>query len=334
MGLGAVQVAELNGRAHMQYSSLPLQQIVHITMAKPSELALENAKDNSQLDKKSPEIVDGEEYDEEDDDDYDPLNKPPEENEHSDDSDGEPEPDYSSINTGMSQVRTRTQRYQESGGSLKPKLGTSGLVKNESSGLNVDALFQSLQDGNVNKEWSRYIKEDTPKEEEQPKLLTEESVEQIRIETTYTFAGKLVRESRMVDVNSAEAKAYLNSTSGIMSGKADETGHKLYVTVLRNIPGGEEQVPLRIKLKRPSLIDKFLAGDKKNKLTTLEKSRLDWASFVDKKKIKDDLSLHNKAGYLEKQDFLGRMDAKRDMEYQKAKELDRQRQWQLQQKNT
>lgn len=303
-------------------------------MAKPSEIPLENAKDNSQLDQKSPEIVDGEEYDEDEDDDYDPLKKTPEENEHSDDSDGEPEPDYSAINTGVSQVRTRTQRYQESGGSHKLKLATSGLVKNESSGLNVDALFQSLQDGNVNKEWSRYIKEDTPKEEEQPKLLTEESVEQIRIETTYTFAGKLVRESKMVDVNSAEAKAYLNSTSGIMSGKADETGHKLYVTVLRNIPGGEEQVPLRIKLKRPSLIDKFLAGDKKNKLTTLEKSRLDWASFVDKKKIKDDLSLHNKAGYLEKQDFLGRMDAKRDLEYQKAKELDRQRQWQLQQKNT
>lgn len=302
-------------------------------MAKPTEIGVAAEPKDANVPEKAPEIDDGEEYDEDEDDDYDPSNKPADENEPSDDSDGEPQPDYSAINTGVSQVRTRTQRYQESGPGSKSKLATSGLVKNETSGLNVDALFQSLQDGNVNKEWSKYIKEDTPKAEEQPKSLTEQSVEQIRIETTYTFAGKLVRESKLVDANSAEAKAYLNSTSGLLRDNNGDKGNKSYVTVLRNIPGGDEQVPLRIKLKRPSLIDKFLAGDKKNKLTTLEKSRLDWASFVDKKSLKDDLSLHNKAGYLEKQDFLGRMDAKRDLEYQRAKELDRQRQWQLQQKS-
>lgn len=304
-------------------------------MAKSSELSLETAPATSQVDEKAPEInEDEDDYDEDEDEDYDPSKKTVDEQEPSDESDNEPEPDYSSINTGVSQVRTRTQHYQESGTGGRTKVATSGLVKDESSGLNVDALFKSLQRGDVNKEWSKYIKEDTPKKEKPKMSLTEAPSEMVRIETTYTFAGKLVRESKLVDANSAEAKAYLNSLSGLVSKSSKEGVPKSYVTVIRKLPGSDEQVPLRIKLKRPSLIDKFLAGDKKNKLTTLEKSRLDWASFVDKKRLKDDLSLHNKAGYLEKQDFLGRMDAKRDLEYQKAKELDRQRQWQLQQKST
>lgn len=277
---------------------------------------------------------DEDDYLEEEDEDYDPSKKLPDDQDQSEESDNEPEPDYSAINSGVSQVRTRTQRYQESGGTTRPKTTVGGLVKAETNGLNVDALFESLQSCSVNEEWRKYIKEDTPKKEEPKMSLTEAAAEMIRIETTYTFAGKLVRESKMVDANSAEAKAFLNSTSGLMQDSGDKGAHKSYVTVFRTVSGSEEPVPLRIKLKRPSLIDKFLAGDKKNKLTTLEKSRLDWASFVDKKRLKDDLSLHNKAGYLEKQDFLGRMDAKRDMEYQKAKELDRQRQWQLQQKST
>lgn len=286
----------------------------------PPELPAESRKSDDEDD-----------YLEEEDEDYDPSKKQPEDQDQSEESDNEPEPDYSAINTGISQVRTRTQRYQESGGSKRSKTAVGGLVGPEHSGLNVDALFESLQSGSVNEEWRKYIKEDTPKHEEPKMTLTEAAAEMVRIETTYTFAGKLVRESKMVDANSAEAKAYLNSTSGLMR---DSGNKSAYVTVIRKIAGSEETVPLRIKLKRPSLIDKFLAGDKKNKLTTLEKSRLDWASFVDKKRLKDDLSLHNKAGYLEKQDFLGRMDAKRDLEYQRAKELDRQRQWQLQQKPT
>lgn len=275
-----------------------------------------------------------EDYDEEEDEDYDPTQKAVDEQPPSDDSDGEPEPDYSSINSGVSQVRTRTQRYQDSGPGGRAKTSASGLVKSETNGLNVDELFKSLREGGVNKEWAKYIKEDTPQKEQPQMTLTEESTAMVRIETTYTFAGKLVRESKMVDANSAEAKAYLNSTSGIVNEKSDNGFPKSSITVMRKMPGSEELVPLRIKLKRPSLIDKFLGGDKKHKLTTLEKSRLDWASFVDEKRLKDDLSLHNKAGYLEKQDFLGRMDAKRDLEYQKAKDLDRQRQWQLQQKST
>ena len=46
----------------------------------------------------------------------------------------------------------------------------------------------------------------------------------------------------------------------------------------------------------------------KMKLSTLEKSRLDWASF-DKRNINEELKIHNKAGYLDKQDFINRMNS-------------------------
>ena len=61
----------------------------------------------------------------------------------------------------------------------------------------------------------------------------------------------------------------------------------------------------------------------KMKLSTLEKSRLDWASFVDKRNINEELKIHNKAGYLDKQDFINRMNSKRDDLYLQAKEKEK-----------
>jgi len=52
------------------------------------------------------------------------------------------------------------------------------------------------------------------------------------------------------------------------------------------------------------------------KLNTVEKSRLDWAQYVDEEGIKDELNVHSKAkeGYLGRMDFLGRVDANREEE--------------------
>lgn len=46
----------------------------------------------------------------------------------------------------------------------------------------------------------------------------------------------------------------------------------------------------------------------------MEKSKLDWAGYVDKEGIVDELEDNKKGkeGYLERMDFLSRMDAKRD----------------------
>ena len=48
--------------------------------------------------------------------------------------------------------------------------------------------------------------------------------------------------------------------------------------------------------------------------TTVEKSRMDWAGFVDKEGIKDELALAGRAkgSYAERQDFLARTEARRE----------------------
>lgn len=279
------------------------------------------------------EDLSDEDYDEENDDDYDPSKFETKNAEES--SDDDEIPDYSGV-AGVSQVKTRGQIYSVS--TAKSTISLSGLVQDELR-IDIDAIFDSLETTDAT-EWCLLLRTD---QEQNPKkqfqrgssgqdLLVNDEEEQVKIVTTYTFAGRLVRESKLVAADSAEARAYLNSTSGLMNADEDQETHKSSVIVIRKIQGTDEERPLRIKLKRSSLIDKFLARDKKNKLTTLEKSRLDWASFVDKKKIKDDLAQHNKGGYLDKQAFLNRVDDKRDQNYQQAKDIERQRQWQQQQK--
>ncbi|KAK9502458.1 hypothetical protein O3M35_011234 [Rhynocoris fuscipes] len=58
---------------------------------------------------------------------------------------------------------------------------------------------------------------------------------------------------------------------------------------------------------------------KKNKLSTLEKSKLDWDSFKKSEGIEEELEQHNKGknGYLERQDFLERADV-RQFEIEKS----------------
>lgn len=279
-------------------------------------------------------------YDEEADDDYDPEAKQDENVSEDDDKEVEEKvPDFSNIQATTSQVRTRNQRQQEDVSTKSRFIGnfetdSRGLVKNSTTSVDIDAIFQELKtESNQTDTWIASIGKESsetpevkPEDDSQPK--------QIQIQTSYAFAGKLITESKLVDADSAEAKAYLNSTSAIAAQDTSVKTHRSFVPVMRKLPGTEEQIELRIKLKRPSLIDRFLSmsTNKKLKLLTLEKSRLDWASFVDKRQIEDDLKTHNKGGYLDKQEFLGRIQNKRDEQYQKAKDADRQRQWQLQQK--
>ena len=62
----------------------------------------------------------------------------------------------------------------------------------------------------------------------------------------------------------------------------------------------------RRPMKRKSNLEAMTKSKKPPKLNVLEKSRLDWAGFVDKEGIKDDLKTYNKDGYIERQEFLKR----------------------------
>ncbi|KAI5961070.1 SWC5 [Candida margitis] len=306
-----------------------------------------------------------EDEDEEDDEDYDPTKKEEEGAEPSgsdgddddanlgDENDGKV-PDFSKIESSVSQVKTRSQRLHDKQQKQAKFIGnfatdSRGLVK-ETCSLDIDSIFNDLKQnkGDILRE-----EESAPSKQNQQKAGSQTSPEsaesaatiatatedppegqQIRIQINYTFAGKLITESKLVDANSEEAKAYLNSTSSITSASSDDIPNKrTQVKIVRTNPITKEPTELRIKLKRPSLIDKFIAlngNNKKMKLSTLEKSRLDWASFIDKRKIGDDLKRHNRGGYLDKQEFLGRVDLKKDEIYRKAKDEDRKRQFQLQ----
>src|SRR5579862_511882 len=121
--------------------------------------------------------------------------------------------------------------------------------------------------------------------------------ETITIQRTYTFAGQTTTESQIVPKSSAAALLYLQSQS-------------------QSPPSNPNQKPpLRRPKKRTSLFDPAGPGvgasagaTKAPKLNTIEKSKLDWAGYVDKEGLKEDLDEHSKAkeGYLGRMDFLGR----------------------------
>ena len=136
----------------------------------------------------------------------------------------------------------------------------------------------------------------------------------ISIKRTYAFAGETMTEEKLVPKSSAEARLHLASQN------APQTSN-------RNTPPGP---PLRRPKKRisrfepnPEGIVKGLppSASKGPKLNTVEKSRLDWAGYVDKEGIKEELDVAGKAkdGYLEKKEFLNRTEAKRDEELRIAR---------------
>ncbi|KAG7388570.1 hypothetical protein PHYPSEUDO_012207 [Phytophthora pseudosyringae] len=77
-------------------------------------------------------------------------------------------------------------------------------------------------------------------------------------------------------------------------------------------------------------LDQMLESlDEPKKVSTMEKTSLDWDKFKEKEGIEEELTQYTKDGYIEKQEFLQRLDLKR-FEIEKA-ERDKQRKLQQQQ---
>lgn len=124
----------------------------------------------------------------------------------------------------------------------------------------------------------------------QNKDVTVSTSSTVKITKVFEFAGEEVRVEKEVDVNSDEAKLALADS------KSDEPEE------------GAKGV------KRPSGLSSImgLLDSKKQKLTTLEKTKLDWNSFKSSEGIDEELESHKKSkhGYLDKQAFLERADAR------------------------
>ncbi|KAF8477242.1 bucentaur or craniofacial development-domain-containing protein [Kalaharituber pfeilii] len=140
-----------------------------------------------------------------------------------------------------------------------------------------------------------------------PETIMKDGIPHINISHTYEFAGEIHTTNKLVPLDSAEAKLYLSSLSN-SSPTANGGG-----AATENGDDKSADPPKRRPLKRTSAFDVPAASKKPNKLNTLEKSKLDWAGFVDQEGIKEDLERAGKGGgYLDRQAFLGRVEERRE----------------------
>ena len=140
----------------------------------------------------------------------------------------------------------------------------------------------------------------------------------IKIKRTYNFAGKVHTEEKMVARDSAEAKLYLASLGENaepdagdepqrrMPRKAFRSAFEPVIDQLTQRSDLNLGMTVRLKVRE-------LAKEAK-KLNVVEKSKMDWAGFVDKEGIKDELALAGKSkdSYTARQDFLARSEARRE----------------------
>ncbi|CCF59376.1 hypothetical protein KAFR_0G03440 [Kazachstania africana CBS 2517] len=221
---------------------------------------------------------------------------------------------------------------------------TGGLVKTRRARAAEDAFneknkYETLQEGHISdaigniwEEMNRQseqrlshngakgsILSDTPAETTTGDM----QEEQILIERSYKFAGEMVHEKKWVSRASAEGKEYLNS----LKFKYDPAQEAKKVVKPTDQTKG---LNLRRPLKRPPILEQIIAGALKPKLTTLEKSKLDWVTYVDKEGITEELALHNKDGYLSKQDFLNRVETHKDKQYKELRRKQLEMQFQQQ----
>ncbi|KAM7223750.1 Bucentaur or craniofacial development domain containing protein [Rhypophila decipiens] len=152
----------------------------------------------------------------------------------------------------------------------------------------------------------------------------------ILIKRTYNFAGKVHTEEKVVARDSAEAKLYLASLG---EGNEDGSGvpestspkkvlKKAFRSKFEPITDAASQrsdlkLGVSVRLRARELANEANA----KKLNTVEKSRMDWAGYVDKEGIKDELELAGKSkeSYAARQDFLARSEAKREEDARKVR---------------
>lgn len=153
----------------------------------------------------------------------------------------------------------------------------------------------------------------------------------ILIKRTYNFAGKVHSEEKLVDRDSAEAKLYLASLEGENGeGAATATESSPKKMPRKAFRSAFEPIPTDQALQRSDLnlgvsvrlrARELASEANAKKLNTVEKSRMDWAGYVDKEGIKDELELagKSKTSYAARQDFLARSEAKREEDARRAR---------------
>lgn len=115
--------------------------------------------------------------------------------------------------------------------------------------------------------------------------------EKVKVTKVFQFAGEEVKVEKEVPIDSAEARLAQIASSSDSQKPAKSRAPKSL--------GGIGSVLNQL--------------GKKPKISTLEKSKLDWDRFKKEENIEEELASYNKGkdGYLERQDFLQRADLRR-----------------------
>ncbi|ERS97744.1 hypothetical protein HMPREF1624_05915 [Sporothrix schenckii ATCC 58251] len=176
--------------------------------------------------------------------------------------------------------------------------------------------------------------------------------EMIKIKRTYNFAGQVHTEEKIVARDSAEAKLYLEEVGAdnveivAVSKEGESDGgdsdnqpmrpppRKAFRSVFEPIldpslvqVGARTDLDLglaaRLQARERAALQKQLqaAQDQAKKLTTVEKSRMDWAGFVDREGIQDELAVagKSKGAFVDRQQFLARTEMRREEEARRAR---------------
>ncbi|XP_008309767.1 craniofacial development protein 1 [Cynoglossus semilaevis] len=136
----------------------------------------------------------------------------------------------------------------------------------------------------------------------------------VTITKVFDFAGEEIRVQQEVSADSKEAKTFFKSQNKDEQEKDDEV--ETSSTSQTPCPGPSA--------KRPAGMSNLLGriGGKKQKMSTLEKSKMDWDAFKSEEGITEELAIHNRGreGYVERKNFLDRVDH-RQFELEKAVRL-------------
>ncbi|KAK9456197.1 bucentaur or craniofacial development-domain-containing protein [Dipodascopsis uninucleata] len=192
-------------------------------------------------------------------------------------------------------VRTRSQRAADD---AEARRATDS--KNTST-VDTDAIWKSLRESPTSIESGKSENSSAGDD-----LIT--------ITYTYEFAKDIITKEKQVLRNSVEAQEYL---------KLQDEKRQRSSKVLESTSDSSNEVTSKSsELPRPkpmggprrrktSSLEAMATSAKPKKLNTLEKSKLDWQGYVEEEGIADELRQHNQGGYLQKQDFLNRVDKKR-----------------------
>ncbi|KAK4892273.1 swr complex subunit [Elasticomyces elasticus] len=225
-------------------------------------------------------------------------------------------------------VRTRAQRVAEKVERKEKKRTEVGDVT-----INVDDVWEELKRIPLGRPPPPPPAGEDDVDGEQDKENVAADEELITIRRRIEYAGEVTEIEETVPRSSKAAQQYLKEQASAQPTAPTAVLRRPLrrpsafepnpTAIIKGVP------PERLRLRAPSRVDVLLAAQrqeeeakkKAEKMTTVQKSALDWRGFVEKQDLKDELEAYGKGkgGYLAREDFLGRADMAREVAAREAR---------------